>query len=144
MTSDVLRGLALRDLEKLCHLVFWLGIGGDREMSWGETREQMEGFLASVPPDVVGRYREFLAVEDEVTVPDDHRIRIANLPAVVRNKARDVAPLLFQEEEDEDLELEQALSEDESELLLRWATWTGDIPRRAVWWYTPPGERPAP
>jgi hypothetical protein len=140
--SDVLDRVSSANLDRLCHLAFWTGLGGDRQMSWGETREEMERYLAGVPRDVIGRFQEFLKVEDTITVPEDHPTRVANLPPVVRKMALDVMPLLFQQRSEQEA-LEQAVSEEESALLLRWATWTGEIPRHAFW-HTPPDGSPSP
>ncbi|MBI4511012.1 MAG: hypothetical protein HY698_15370 [Deltaproteobacteria bacterium] len=137
----VLKGLSTASLRRTCQLAFWLGIG-PHDAGWGETREEMEDYLAELPRDVIDRFQAFLQGEREISVPDDHPTRVANLPPRFQARAVNVAPRRFRELSKQEA-LEELISEEESELLLRFATWSGDIPRHVIWWYTPPDERPA-
>ncbi len=115
--------LSTEQMEKLCLLAFWLGIGGDRAMEWGDSREAMERFLHGVPDGVVEEFERFSQVEGQIAVPEEHARRIAKLPQVTRAKAMIVAPKLFDERSESEA-LEEIISPEESELLARWTSWS--------------------
>ena len=78
--ASALDRLSTPELEKLCVLAFWLGLGSDRAMSWGESRDEMKIFLSGV----------------------------------ARQPERQA--------------LAEVLSPEDSDLLLRWTTWSGVPP----------------
>jgi hypothetical protein len=135
-TERLLQTFSIRDLERLWLPAFWNGAVDERPRK-GEERATMERVLGGVPRELVERYCEFLKVECFLKVPDEHLKRVANLPPAVHERAsmffgRAVALL-----GDEPV-LASLLSDADSELLLRWYTWTGQIPRRMAWWLVEP------
>ncbi len=107
----------------MCTLAFWFGLGSDRAMRWGDTRQEMELFLSGVPAETIARFAHFLDDEETIAVAADHERRVALLPTAVREKAAVVAPEAFATQPKQ-LALEQLLSADDSELLLRWVSWS--------------------
>lgn len=130
-----LAGVSTEELAKLCRLAYWLGVTEGAYGDWGEERAELTAYLTELPGPVLQRFRRFLDAEPAIGVPDDHLLRLQNLPEVVRQVALRLArgarghvPLEA---------LAGTFPADDSALLLRWFTWTEEIPRRAAWWHTP-------
>jgi rhodanese-related sulfurtransferase len=116
-----LASLSLESLRKLCVISWALGIVSNGIHEWDDSREGLRRYALMIPISVVDRFKCFLEVESSISVPDDHPTRMANIPVEVRARAR-------------------LMTEEVSELILRWLTWTQLIPRHQAWWYTPPDE----
>jgi hypothetical protein len=139
--SEPLDRFSRDDLEKLCTLAFWLGIGGDRAMKWGESRQEMKLFLRGVPLDVIERFERFLRVERQISIADEHDRRVIALPSVTREKALLINPEAFAGKSAQE-GLKRVISPALSELILRWTAFSGGPPARPVT-PTPSGSVPA-
>jgi hypothetical protein len=126
--AGLLDRFSFEDLEKMCTLAFWFGLGSDRAMRWGDSRREMELFLSGVSAETLARFERFLDDEPTIAVAADHARRVAALPIVVREKAALIEPAAFARQPKQQA-LEELLSPDDSELLLRWANWLAAPPR---------------
>jgi rhodanese-related sulfurtransferase len=133
-TERVVEAFSDHELERLCHLWFWIGAPTSRLGEWGASRAAMERFLASMPRVDVERYLAFRTRSAGIAVPEEHDKRVANLPPV----ARDRALAVFGKAATDANRLAALLSADDSDLLLRWYTWTREIPPHQTWWYEGP------
>lgn len=125
--ASALDRLSTPELEKLCVLAFWLGLGSDRAMSWGESRDEMKIFLSGVSDDDIAKFARFLREASTVHVSEEHAKRVAKLPAAIRTKASLVDPEAFARQPERQA-LAEVLSPEDSDLLLRWTTWSGVPP----------------
>ncbi len=125
--ASALDRLSTPELEKLCVLAFWLGLGSDRAMSWGESRDEMKIFLSGVSDDDIARFARFLREAGTVHVSEEHAKRVAKLPAAIRTKASLVDPEAFARQPERQA-LAEVLSPEDSDLLLRWTTWSSVPP----------------
>jgi rhodanese-related sulfurtransferase len=136
-TERALESWSIPDLERLAHLALWLGIVDGKLPDAREGRARLERFLAPAPRELLQRYRAFQLVAPRISIPEEHVKRVANLPPRVRERAEALFGRAVALSDDAE-GLAAKLSPDESQLLLRWFTWTGEIPRAHAWWYVEP------
>jgi rhodanese-related sulfurtransferase len=136
-TGRLLETFSIRDLGRLWLLAFWNGAVDDRPPKSEESRPTMERVLGVVPREFVERYSNFLEFEGYLRVPDEHVKRAANLPLAVHERAMMFFGRAVALSGDEPV-LASLLSDADSALLLRWYTWTEQIPRRMAWWHVEP------
>ena len=125
--ASALDRLSTSELEKLCVLAFWLGLGSDRAMRWGESRDEMKLFLSGVSDEDIAQFARFLHEASTIHVSEEHAKRVAKLPAAIRTKASLVDPEAFARQPERQA-LAEVLSPEDSDLLLRWTTWSSAPP----------------